>query len=45
MKKGDDFESYKVLEVLVGSSDSERKGLALRAYARSGIQIKLADSS
>ena len=34
MKQGDTFESYKVLEVLVGSSDHERKGLALRKLKR-----------
>ena len=34
MKQGDTFESYKVLEILVGSSDHERKGLALRKLKR-----------
>ena len=34
MEQGDIFESYKVFEVLVGSSDRERKGLALKKLKR-----------
>ena len=34
MKTGDIFESYKVLELLVGSSNKERQGLALRKLKR-----------
>lgn len=34
LQSGDKFESFKVIQVLVGSSDSERKGLALRRLKR-----------